>query len=163
MGTDSGAPQTKKTIMKTLKNFPMRFRSKAQMTLENKGGDATPLSQSREFMKKQAAQQQDDELPNEIDTVAPSKNQDKSHNPKLVVRATMASNNAADDSAEYSDPNTAPHLVYMTSYGGNMNYPLIRAETRIGRKDDNHIILTDATISKFHAVVFRRPEGYLDD
>jgi pSer/pThr/pTyr-binding forkhead associated (FHA) protein len=48
----------------------------------------------------------------------------------------------------------------MTSYGGNMNYSLKRAETKIGRKDDNHIILTDATISKFHAVIYRKNDGF---
>jgi pSer/pThr/pTyr-binding forkhead associated (FHA) protein len=160
MGTDTGVPQKKQSVMKTIKNFPMRFRSKAQISLDNKGGDTTPMSQSREFAKKQQpSHQPDEELPNEVDTVAPSRNHDKALNPKLVVRATMASNGGVDDSAEYSDPNTAPHLVYMTSYGGNMNYPLIRSETRIGRKDDNHIILTDATISKFHAVVFRKSDG----
>jgi pSer/pThr/pTyr-binding forkhead associated (FHA) protein len=60
---------------------------------------------------------------------------------------------------EFNDPSTAPTMVYMTSYGGNMNYPLTRTETNVGRKDDNHIILTDATISKFHAILYRKPDG----
>ncbi len=100
----------------------------------------------------------DEELTTETDTVSPSKVQSTPNNPKLVVRSTL-SQPTAEPTSEYSDASTAPHLVYMTSYGGNMNYPLTRAETHVGRKDDNHIILTDATISKFHAILYRKPDG----
>ncbi len=156
MGTDAEKKQS--SVMKTLK---MRFRSKASLSLENKGGDSTPLTNSREFNRpSQSNTSVDEEFPTETDTVSPSKVYDKSLNPKLVVRATRATTQTAENSTEFSDPYTAPHLIYMTSYGGNMNYSLKRAETKIGRKDDNHIILTDATISKFHAVIYRKHDGF---
>lgn len=150
--------ETKKmsSVMSSLKNLPNRFRSKAQLPLDKNGGDATPIIGSRKLKQHQ---QEEEELQTETDTVAPSKNE-KALNPKLVVRATQSSAVTNDSSSEYSDPASAPHLVYMTSYGGNMNYPLTRAETHIGRKDDNHIILTDATISKFHAIIFRKNDTY---
>lgn len=53
----------------------------------------------------------------------------------------------------------APRLVYLTSYGSKVTYPLIWEETTIGRKDDNQIVLTDATISKCHCSVFRKADG----
>lgn len=150
MGTD--APK-KTSYMKSLKNFPMRFRTSKDSTstgLPTKPGELQQLSN----------QNPDEELSTETDTVAPTAKQEGTAglNPKLVVRATMSQ---TPESTEFNDPTTAPTMVYMTSYGGNMNYPLTRTETNVGRKDDNHIILTDATISKFHAIIYRKPEGYL--
>ena len=50
-------------------------------------------------------------------------------------------------------------LVYLTSYGGKMNFPLLRQETTIGRKDDNDIMLTDPKISKYHASISKTENG----
>jgi hypothetical protein len=147
MGTD--APK-KSSYMKSLKNFPMRFRTSKDSTgMPVKSVDPQQLSNN---------QNPDEELSTETDTVAPTSKAEGAAgiNPKLVVRATMST---APLDTEFNDPSTAPTMVYMTSYGGNMTYPLTRTETNVGRKDDNHIILTDATISKFHSIIYRKPEG----
>jgi hypothetical protein len=143
----------KKTYMKSLRNFPMRFRSKV---------NNTPEKQIESQAAKAKDITQEDEYAAETDTVSPNNVPEKTAAPtKLVVRTTVASvdNNAANESAAYQNVETAPHLVYMTSYGGNMHYPLVREETKVGRKEENHIILTDATISKFHAIVYRNSNG----
>lgn len=49
----------------------------------------------------------------------------------------------------------AARLVYSTSFGGKMNFNLARDETTIGRKDDNHIVLSCVKISKYHALMKR--------
>lgn len=152
MGTDSAAK--KMSYISSLKNFPLRFRS--QKSSDNKRTSAG-LSNVREVERSgPISPTSEEELSTETDTVphaappvAPT---------KLVVRPTV-SQSIEETTSEFSDTSTAPHLVYMTSYGGNMNYSLTRAESHIGRKDDNHIILTDATISKFHAIVYRKPDG----
>lgn len=157
-GTDAAAKKTGTSFMKSLgKSFPQRFRSstKSPNIDGNKSSDFTsgPLSPENENVEEEST---------ETVTVNSAKAEAAPTpvlNPKLVVRATLSQNSHED--SEFGDPLTAPHLVYLTSYGGNMNYPLTRAETNVGRKDDNHIILTDATISKFHSIVYRKPEGYL--
>jgi hypothetical protein len=147
MGTDT---PKKSSYMKSLKNFPLRFRTSKDVTgMPGKPGDTQQLTNN---------QNPDEELSTETDTVAPTSKVEGSAgiNPKLVVRATTSQ---APPDTEFNDPSTAPTMVYMTSYGGNMTYPLTRTETNVGRKDDNHIILTDATISKFHSIIYRKPEG----
>ncbi|KAI9342632.1 hypothetical protein BDR26DRAFT_859283 [Obelidium mucronatum] len=42
-----------------------------------------------------------------------------------------------------------------TSFGGKNHFPLIRDETSIGRNNNNHIVLNDPKISKYHAIVKR--------
>ncbi|ORY49833.1 adenylyl cyclase [Rhizoclosmatium globosum] len=42
-----------------------------------------------------------------------------------------------------------------TSFGGKNHFPLIRDETSIGRNTNNHIVLADPKISKYHAIVKR--------
>ncbi|KAI8607547.1 hypothetical protein BC830DRAFT_1175211, partial [Chytriomyces sp. MP71] len=42
-----------------------------------------------------------------------------------------------------------------TSFGGKNHFPLIREETSIGRNNNNHIVLNDPKISKYHAIVKR--------
>ncbi|KAJ3028395.1 UNVERIFIED_CONTAM: hypothetical protein HDU68_001789 [Siphonaria sp. JEL0065] len=42
-----------------------------------------------------------------------------------------------------------------TSFGGKNHFPLIRDETTIGRNNNNHIVLNDPKISKYHAIVKR--------
>ncbi|KAJ3065716.1 hypothetical protein HDU98_010895 [Podochytrium sp. JEL0797] len=42
-----------------------------------------------------------------------------------------------------------------TSFGGKNHFPFIRDETFIGRNNNNHIVLNDPKISKYHAVVKR--------
>lgn len=44
--------------------------------------------------------------------------------------------------------------------GGKTDFPLVREETTIGRKDDNHISLPCAKISKYHAVIKKGEQGY---
>lgn len=55
-----------------------------------------------------------------------------------------------------------PYLVYYPSYGGCIKFAIKKKETLIGRKEGNDIYLSDVTISKFHASVFRSETGYLD-
>ncbi|KNE62224.1 hypothetical protein AMAG_07464 [Allomyces macrogynus ATCC 38327] len=54
----------------------------------------------------------------------------------------------------------AAQLVYTTSHGGRTVYQLTGSSTRIGRKDDNEIVLSCAKISKHHAVIDRDDHGY---
>ena len=161
--TNSPAAAGKKTsgsYMKSLgKSFPLRFRS----TKNN--GNGIDSKSGEVFTPHSGQLSNDNENGEEESTETVTVNAAKAEaaptpaaNPKLVVRATMSQ--TPQENTEFGDPLTAPHLVYLTSYGGNMNYALTRAETNVGRKDDNHIILTDATISKFHAIVYRKPEGY---
>jgi pSer/pThr/pTyr-binding forkhead associated (FHA) protein len=162
MGTDESLkkmPTTALSYMKSLKNFPTRFRKASK----GSSGDSIPASKGMMGQSLPALgvdQEGAEEDSTETDTVAPSKVVTTLAAPKLVVRATVSQTPAAEDT-EFSDPNTSPHLVYLTSYGGNMNYALTRSETHIGRKDDNHIILTDTTISKFHALVFRKSDLFV--
>ncbi|KNC95832.1 uncharacterized protein SPPG_08774 [Spizellomyces punctatus DAOM BR117] len=70
---------------------------------------------------------------------------------KLIMHTSPRRSVATDDAAR---------LVYMTKFGGKTDFPLVREETTIGRKDDNHIALPCAKISKYHAVVKRGEHGY---
>ena len=91
----------------------------------------------------------------------------------------LTSNAASEkDKDDYSDPATAPHLIYRGSqHGGICDYALTRAETIIGRSKKNHITIDDAdddhliakeggkekgkkksTISKIHAAILRAKE-----
>lgn len=58
-----------------------------------------------------------------------------------------------------TEPKVA-HLVYNTSYGGKMQFELVREETTLGRRDDNDISLSDGKISKYHASIIRAERGY---
>ncbi|KAJ3108775.1 hypothetical protein HDU97_000175 [Phlyctochytrium planicorne] len=51
-------------------------------------------------------------------------------------------------------------LVSYTSFGGKNHFPLVREETMIGRKDDNHIILNCNKISKHHGIVHKIDNNY---
>ncbi|KAJ1533837.1 hypothetical protein HK405_000292, partial [Cladochytrium tenue] len=53
-------------------------------------------------------------------------------------------------------------LIMYTSFGGKNHFPLFRDETKIGRKESgNHVVLMGcAKISKFHAVILRKDDGY---
>jgi adenylate cyclase len=44
-------------------------------------------------------------------------------------------------------------LSYVTSFGGKVDFNIVKDKTTIGRRDDNDIVLTCAKISKYHAVV----------
>jgi pSer/pThr/pTyr-binding forkhead associated (FHA) protein len=46
-------------------------------------------------------------------------------------------------------------LVYNTTFGGKMVFPLEKVETSIGRKDNNDIVLSDSKISKKHAIIIK--------
>ncbi|TPX68190.1 hypothetical protein SpCBS45565_g03266 [Spizellomyces sp. 'palustris'] len=70
---------------------------------------------------------------------------------KLIMHTSPRRSIATDNAAR---------LVYMTKFGGKTDFPLVREETTIGRKDDNHIALPCAKISKYHAVVKRGEHGY---
>ncbi|KAI9005192.1 hypothetical protein BC832DRAFT_531398 [Gaertneriomyces semiglobifer] len=105
-------------------------------------------------------------------------------NPLPPRRATAGSNNGSntptvigDSGLESSPPsmdrlimhttprrssvdNTEARLVFTNKFGGTTDLPLLREETTIGRKDDNHIALPCAKISKYHAVVKRGEQGF---
>ncbi|KAI8593586.1 hypothetical protein BDZ88DRAFT_403050 [Geranomyces variabilis] len=53
-----------------------------------------------------------------------------------------------------------PRLVYTTRFGGKTDFLLVRDETTIGRKDDNHIALPCPRISKHHAMVYKGEQGF---
>ncbi|ORZ30913.1 hypothetical protein BCR44DRAFT_63776 [Catenaria anguillulae PL171] len=52
-------------------------------------------------------------------------------------------------------------LLFTTAHGGRQEYPLALGTTNIGRKEDNHISLQCAKISKFHAAIERTEAGYI--
>jgi hypothetical protein len=54
-------------------------------------------------------------------------------------------------------------LVYNTTFGGKMVFPLEKKETTIGRKDNNDIVLSDGKISKKHAIIIKNDDRYFDD
>jgi hypothetical protein len=86
------------------------------------------------------------------------------------------------DKFDYSDPTTAPHLVYRGTHGGISDYALTRTETVIGRSKKNHIVINDveeddmspgtnaqgetprvkkaSTVSKIHAAILRVKNEY---
>lgn len=75
----------------------------------------------------------------------------------VVLHVTQRrSSLTANDSAE----NDWAYLVYHTSFGKPMNFILANQETRIGRKEDNDIVLSCVKISKYHAVVIKNEFGY---
>ncbi|KAI9203358.1 nucleotide cyclase [Polychytrium aggregatum] len=57
-----------------------------------------------------------------------------------------------------SQPTSYARLMMNASYGGQVSFALNRRETKLGRKEDNHIVLTCAKISKYHAVIRRDDE-----
>ncbi|KAJ3022305.1 hypothetical protein HKX48_006492 [Thoreauomyces humboldtii] len=74
---------------------------------------------------------------------------------RLIVHTTPRRSFVTDNTAR---------LVYTTKFGGKTDFPLVREETTIGRKDDNHIALPCAKISKYHAIVIKGEQGsYLRD
>ena len=54
-------------------------------------------------------------------------------------------------------------LVYNTTFGGKMIFPLNKKEISIGRKDDNDIVLSDGKISKHHAIIVNLDDRYFLD
>jgi hypothetical protein len=53
-------------------------------------------------------------------------------------------------------------FICNTSYGGKMEFPLIKNETFLGRNADNDIILPDVKVSKRHALIVKDRSGYLN-
>lgn len=52
-------------------------------------------------------------------------------------------------------------LVYNTTFGGKMVFPLEKKETTIGRKDNNDIVLSDGKISKHHAIIIKNNDRFV--
>jgi hypothetical protein len=78
--------------------------------------------------------------------------------PKYILHTTPRRTSVTTENISKDGKVKAARLVYSTSFGGKMNFTLAREETTIGRKEDNHIVLTCAKISKYHAVM-KRIEG----
>ncbi|PYV41866.1 MAG: hypothetical protein DMG06_15815 [Acidobacteria bacterium] len=55
---------------------------------------------------------------------------------------------------------TFPYLKWASPEGGEQNYVLTADEILIGRKSDANIVLTNPYVSRHHAKVIRRQEGY---
>ena len=51
-------------------------------------------------------------------------------------------------------------LIYNTSYGGKMEFMLTNEHTSLGRQPENDIVLSDVKISKRHAVIAKRGQGF---
>lgn len=73
---------------------------------------------------------------------------------RIIVRSQTAADN---DNIEF----TGPRLLYVTSYLAKVSYNLVKAENNIGRRENNEVVLTDSTISKLHATIFRQANGYI--
>ncbi|KAI8848884.1 hypothetical protein BC829DRAFT_393256 [Chytridium lagenaria] len=81
--------------------------------------------------------------------------------PMKDLRNQRASKIILHTTPRRSSVKTQPaQLVSYTSFGGKNHFPLVREETSIGRKDDNHIVLLCNKISKHHAVVKKTDNGY---
>ena len=52
-----------------------------------------------------------------------------------------------------------PQLVWRPRLGEQLSYPLEQARTRVGRHDENYIVLAGATVSARHATVRIEPAG----
>ena len=72
---------------------------------------------------------------------------------KLIMQTTPRRSSLSPEN------DTIAKLVYSTSYGGKMDFQLVRNETKIGRREDNHIILHDGKISKYHAAILKTQTG----
>ncbi|MGD9159526.1 MAG: adenylate/guanylate cyclase domain-containing protein [Desulfobacteraceae bacterium] len=53
-----------------------------------------------------------------------------------------------------------PYIHIINSDGSSYNYPLIKAETNIGRGKSNDIILADGTVSRNHAKIVKSGKDY---
>ena len=78
---------------------------------------------------------------------------------KLILHTAPRRGSIDKSSGGVDDNKQQAMLVYKTSFGGKMTFSLIRPETQIGRKEDNHIVLTDGKISKYHAVLIKNEFG----
>ena len=172
MGITDGRTKEKKSYLDTLRKFPMRLRGKsetmrADTNMERQGSNPA-LKSPYQAPAPKSGLKNDNDFENDMEdmdtnTVAPGqqKPSEKPANKKLVVHATSSRTDGGTGGKGEAIPESeAPRLVYMTSYGSKVTYPLVWEETTIGRKDDNQIVLTDATISKCHASVLRKPDGY---
>ena len=70
---------------------------------------------------------------------------------KIYLKTTLPRNKSNENHAR---------LVSSTSYGANVDWPLVDKLTRIGRRDDNDIQLHNSKISKYHAAVERIDDRY---
>jgi FHA domain len=159
MGVDT-SPKGKKSIFDSLKKrLPGGLRD-AKDTPKSVGKEQQAIvPQQKPQLLKQKKREEEEVDEAGTETVAPG--QVDESNKKFAVQPTGKSNPAASKGKGQVIPEAeAPRLVYLTSYGSKVTYPLIWEETTIGRKDDNQIVLTDATISKCHCSVFRKPDGY---
>jgi hypothetical protein len=59
------------------------------------------------------------------------------------------------------DNSNTAKLIYHTSYGGRMEFALVKDETIMGRKEGNDIVLSDVKISKRHASIQKRGQRYV--
>lgn len=160
MGVDT-APRGKKSVFESLRRLPGRLRGDKETKRAPEPVQAAkniPQLPTKLLAKKQREEEEADDAGTE--TVAPGQVADGAAM-KFAVQPTGKANAAASQGKGQTIPEAeAPRLVYLTSYGSKVTYPLIWEETTIGRKDDNQIVLTDATISKCHCSVFRKPDGY---
>ncbi len=104
-------------------------------------------------------QQPDDDDVDEAGTETVAPGHAPAGDKKFAVQPTQNGATHSQGRGQTIPESEAPRLVYLTSYGSKVTYPLVWEETTIGRKDDNQIVLTDATISKCHCSVFRKADG----
>ncbi|KAJ3201111.1 hypothetical protein HDU82_008355, partial [Entophlyctis luteolus] len=76
------------------------------------------------------------------------------HKSGIVLHMTPRRSSVSRGEMNRRDLQPAQFFNY-TSFGGKNHFPLIRDETTIGRNNNNHIVLNDPKISKYHAVVKR--------
>ncbi|KAJ3382688.1 hypothetical protein HDU84_004110 [Entophlyctis sp. JEL0112] len=74
------------------------------------------------------------------------------HKSGIVLHMTPRRSSVSRGEMNRRDLQPAQFFNY-TSFGGKNHFPLIRDETTIGRNNNNHIVLNDPKISKYHAVV----------
>ena len=77
------------------------------------------------------------------DSNPPDSNPPDSNPPKIFLQTGPRNSNVEANSV----------LVYNTTYGGKMEFPLNKEELTIGRKGTNDIVLSDGKISKLHATI----------
>ncbi|KAL2916432.1 hypothetical protein HK105_203862 [Polyrhizophydium stewartii] len=172
MRRNDGDATRKPSYLSSLRKLPLRLRGKPSgeyksdsslpLNSPDKRGSSSagPRSSQKPGSQTPPAQryaQQQPEGSEETETTLGTISVHDDTKKRLVLPTTLQT--ASSSSAQNADPNCA-RLVYLTSYGGKMQFPLADDETTIGRKDDNHIVLTDPKISKFHASIVRTDSGH---
>lgn len=159
-GIEERKTSGKKSVFDSLRRLPGRMRGdKPEPKREVIVQDVKAIKGLAVGKMEMLGRQKHDDEDEGTDTIAPGEAAAAGAK-KFAIQSSTASGSSRQGAGSSIPEEIAPRLIYLTSYGSKVTYPLIWEECTIGRKDDNQIILTDATISKCHCSVFRKSDGY---